>query len=55
MDFNKNSVTSISNSAGPIAPVGDCRSDLPLASANSDMIRWSRVLPSHTLDAARSY
>ena len=23
--------------------------------ANSDMIRWSRVLLSHTLDAARSY
>ena len=29
--------------------------DLPLASASSDMIRWSRVLLSHTLDAARSY
>ena len=28
---------------------------LPLASANSDMIGWSRVLRSHTLDAARSY
>ena len=26
-----------------------------LVSANSDMIRWSRVLLSHTLDAARSY
>ena len=26
-----------------------------LASAGSDMIGWSRVLPSHTLDAARSY
>ena len=25
------------------------------ASASSDMIRWSRVLLSHTLDAARSY
>ena len=32
-----------------------CRADLPLASANSDMIRWGRVLLSHTLDAARSY
>jgi len=30
-------------------------SDLPLASASSDMIRWGRVLLSHTLDAARSY
>ena len=29
--------------------------DLPLVSASSDMIRWSRVLLSHTLDAARSY
>ena len=29
--------------------------DLPLASASPDMIRWSRVLLSHTLDAARSY
>ena len=29
--------------------------DLPLASARSDMIGWSRVLLSHTLDAARSY
>ena len=29
--------------------------DLPLVSAGSDMIRWSRVLLSHTLDAARSY
>ena len=29
--------------------------DLPLASACSEMIRWSRVLLSHTLDAARSY
>ena len=29
--------------------------DLPLASANSAMIGWSRVLLSHTLDAARSY
>ena len=29
--------------------------DLPLASAGSDMIRCSRVLLSHTLDAARSY
>ena len=29
--------------------------DLPLASANSDVIRWSRVLLSHTMDAARSY
>ena len=29
--------------------------DLPLASASSDMIRWSRVLLSHALDAARSY
>ena len=28
--------------------------DLPLASANSDMIRWGRVLLSHTLDAPRS-
>ena len=31
------------------------RTDLPLASANSDVIRWSRVLLSHPLDAARSY
>ena len=29
--------------------------DFPLASASSDMIGWSRVLLSHTLDAARSY
>ena len=29
--------------------------DLPLASANSGMIRLSRVLLSHMLDAARSY
>ena len=29
--------------------------ELPLSSAKSDMIRWSRVLLSHTLDAARSY
>ena len=29
--------------------------DLPLASASSDMIGWSRVLLSHTLDAPRSY
>ena len=29
--------------------------DLPLASASSDIIRWSRALLSHTLDAARSY
>ena len=29
--------------------------DLPPASASSDMIRWSRVLVSHTLHAARSY
>ena len=29
--------------------------DLPLASAGSDMIRWSRVLLSHTLDRTRSY
>ena len=28
---------------------------LPPASANSDIIRWGRVLLSHTLDAARSY
>ena len=30
-------------------------SDLPLASASSDMIRWSRVLLSNILDRARSY
>ena len=29
--------------------------DLPLASASSDMIGWSRVLLSHPLDAACSY
>ena len=29
--------------------------DLPPASASSDMIRWSRVLLSHTLDVARSH
>ena len=29
--------------------------DFPLASASLDMIRRSRVLLSHTLDAARSY
>ena len=29
--------------------------DLPLPSASSDVIGWSRVLLSHTLDAARSY
>ena len=34
---------------GPVQP------DLPLASATSDIIRWSRVLLSHTLDTARSY
>ena len=33
----------------------DLLPDLPLASANSDMTGWSRVLLSHTLDAARSY
>ena len=33
---------------------GGSRPVLPLASARSDMIRWSRVLLSHTLDAARS-
>ena len=32
-----------------------CLPDLPLAPAGSDMIKWSRVLLSHTLDAARSY
>ena len=31
------------------------RAVLPPASANSDVIRWGRVLLSHTLDAARSY
>ena len=31
------------------------RPDLPLASARSDIIGWSRILLSHTLDAARSY
>ena len=30
-------------------------SDVPLASASPDVNRWSRVLLSHTLDAARSY
>ena len=34
--------------------MASCQPDLPLASASSDMIRWSRVLLSHTLDAARS-
>ena len=29
--------------------------DVPLASATADMNRWSRVLLSRTLDAARSY
>ena len=29
--------------------------DLPLGSASSDMIRWSRVLLSHTMDAVPSY
>ena len=29
--------------------------DVRLASVNSDMIRWGRVLLSHTPDAARSY
>ena len=29
--------------------------DLPLAPTSSDMIRWSRILLSHTLDAARYY
>ena len=33
----------------------DNQPDLPLASASSDMIRWSRVLLSHALDTARSY
>ena len=33
----------------------ECGPDWPLASAGSDMIRWSTVLLSHTLDAARSY
>ena len=37
----------------PTGPVG--LPDLPPASAGSDMIGWSRVLLSHTLDAARSY
>ena len=34
---------------------GGSTSELPPASAGSDMIGWSRVLLSHTLDAARSY
>ena len=38
-----------------IPPVQHPAPDLPLASASSDMIGWSRVLLSHTLDAARSY
>ena len=29
--------------------------DLPLASASPELIRWSRILLSHTSDAARSY
>ena len=33
----------------------NCQTDLPPASAGSDMIRWSRVLLSPTLDAARPY
>ena len=33
---------------------GQSKTDLPLASASSDVIRWSRVLLSHALDAARS-
>ena len=36
-------------------PAAQARPDLPLASAGSDMIGWSRVLLSHTLDAALSY
>ena len=36
-------------------PVPNRQEDLPLAPASSEMIRWSRVLLSHTLDAARSY
>ena len=42
--------------AGTVGPnCGEANPDLPLASASSDMIRWSRVLLSHTVDAARSY
>ena len=37
------------------AVAGGYGPDVPLASAGSDMIRWSRILLSHTLDAARSY
>ena len=39
---------------GGLGALESC-TDLPLASASSDMIGWSRVLLSHTLDAARSY
>ena len=46
------------DSRPPVWPRGfgwEFRPDLPLASAGSDTIRRSRVLLSHTLDAARSY
>ena len=41
--------------AHKVALKGALEPDLRLASAGSDMIRWSRVLLSHTLDVARSY
>ena len=40
---------------GPSQPPLPWGPDLPLASASADMIGWSRVLLSRTLDAARSY
>ena len=43
------------NSKKPTPPQAPRSLDLLRASARSDMIAWSRVLLSHTLDAARSY
>ena len=40
------------DSAGPVLTLPP---DLLLASASSDMLRWSMVLLSHTMDAVRSY
>ena len=47
--------TTLCTIACPAVPFIVCAPDLPLASAGSDMIGWSRVLLSHTRDAARSY
>ena len=54
-DLGKGTIPSQSSGAVQHATHGGARLDLPPAFAGSDMIRWSRVLLSHELDAARSY